>query len=72
MMSYRHSALTSLNTFFIQISPMLFHLLAQRSPSPLATMCHSIFTTQYRSKVYNNHIHSKNVKYHDDSTNDFK
>ena len=72
MVSYRHSALTSLNTLFIQISPMLFHLLAQRSQSPPTTMCHSIFTTQYRFELHNNHIHSKNVKYYDDSTNDLK
>ena len=32
----------------------------------------AISTTQYRSKVYYNHFHSNNVKYHNDSTSDIQ
>ena len=70
-MSYRHSALTSLGTFLIQTASVPLHLFAQRSQSPSAIVCPSISITQYKSRVYNNHIHSNNVKYHDDSTSDF-
>ena len=44
----------------------------KRSLDQLAIMCPSISMARYRSRVYYNHIHSNNVKYHNDNTSDIQ
>ena len=72
MVPYRHSALTSIDALLIQTTPVPLHLTAQKITWSIGYSMPAISTTQYRSKVYYNHFHSNNVKYHNDSTSDIQ
>ena len=82
----RRQHMSHISWCFIETSPLLlsihfsYKLLQwpfiswhKRSLGELATvLCPSISTTWYRSRVYYDHIHSNNIKYHNDSTGDIQ